>query len=233
MSILYEIKKIPTYDTLASIGVGRNTIIKSIKKWLSDHNVYDFKITDDMKIDTYDPVFVTGIGKEGLPEFIRFNTAYSSFVIKDGELEDLHGFPTVIKGYFGCMHNRIKSLEGGPVRVFGSYKCFNNNLKTLLGCPDIIKGDFDCSFNNIASLNGSPEVHGEYYNISNNELTDITGLDKSFSGVLNISDNPIRDIRWMPGVKTVQMKNIAITPDAMWDRFGMITSDLITYRVLE
>ena len=49
----------------------------------------------------------------------------------------------IVKGFFDCSDNNLKSLEGSPETVGGNFYCFRNNLESLKYLPDI-KGELIC-----------------------------------------------------------------------------------------
>ena len=95
---------------------------KSIEKWLSKMDIKNYSLRDNL-VDVEGDVDLYGRNLEVIP--VQFG---------------------IVKGYFWCSSNNLKSLEGCPKTVGGNFNCFRNNLESLKYLPDI-KGELICDDN--------------------------------------------------------------------------------------
>ena len=70
----------------------------------------------------------------------------------------------MIKGYFNCGLNRLKTLENCPTSVWGEYfSCHNNLLTSLDNDPLIVIGNYYCYSNNLKTNYTECNIGGDFY----------------------------------------------------------------------
>ena len=107
---------------------------KSIEKWLSKMNINNYSLRSNL-VDVEGDVNLSDRNLEVIP--VQFG---------------------IVKGYFICSGNNLKSLEGSPKTVGGYFDCSDNKLKSLKGCPKTVGGSFIC-FRNPLKIQGLPSNH--------------------------------------------------------------------------
>ena len=110
---------------------------QEIIDWLSEMNIKNYSLRDDL------------VDVEG--DVDLFNRKLKVIPVQFG----------IVKGYFNCSENNLKSLEGCPQTVGGSFSCSWNKLESLEGSPKTVGGDFSCWGNKLESLKYLPDIKGE------------------------------------------------------------------------
>ena len=101
-------------DPVKDMGIGNKV---RIEKWLTDMNIKSYQLTDDLKINVYDDVFLTRKFDGNLPEYIQFNLVRGAFAVAYCNMTSLRGCPYLIWGYFNCSYNNLTTLEYSPKEV--------------------------------------------------------------------------------------------------------------------
>ena len=168
------------------------TEIEIIEKFLSNHNISNYTIRNDGKVDIDGNVNLEFYHLLELP--IEFGNVTGNFWCSNNNLKSLDGSPDIVDGDFYCVAcHDLKSLEGGPKIVKGNYTITScHGLKSLKGCPEEIGGKFkieNCS--SLPSLNYGPKsVGGSYDCYHCLAVTNIDGLAKQINGELLIREIP-------------------------------------------
>lgn len=69
----------------------------------------------------------------------------------------------IIKGYFNCGLNRLKTLENCPIEVGEYFSCHNNLLTSLDNDPLIVNGNYYCYSNNLETNYTECNIGGDFY----------------------------------------------------------------------
>jgi len=101
-------------DPIKDMGIGNKV---KIEKWLTSMNIKTYQLTDDLKINVYDDVFLTRKLNGNLPEYIQFNVVRGAFAAVYCNMTSLRGCPYLVWGYFNCSSNNLISLEYSPKEV--------------------------------------------------------------------------------------------------------------------
>lgn len=115
---------------------------KTIKSICTHYHIYNWCINDKTGlIDVYGDVDLKSRNLTKLP--LKFG---------------------VIKGYFNCGLNRLKTLENCPTEVLGEYfSCHNNSLTNLENGPLIVKGNYYCYSNDLKTNFTNCKIGGVFY----------------------------------------------------------------------
>ena len=216
-------------DMLGTLGIGKSEFLRLVRDWMNHRSIYDYTISDDGTINVYDEVKIGGVEMEALPPYINFGEANNVFSVMHCGIKSLRGFPHTVKGIFNCSNNEMTDLIGGPGRVYGDYVCHSCRLTTLRGGPEWVKHSFNCSDNVLTSLVGGPSYVGASYWANGNRLADLRGLPGKITGRLSVSGNPLKSLDDLTDVRTVDAKDVDVSPDYMWERYGMYTVNGVTY----
>ena len=87
---------------------------QEIIDWLDKMGIENYSLRDDLTVDVEGNVNLYNTNLEVIP--VQFG---------------------IVKGYFDCFGNKLKSLEGCPQTVGGHFSCFGNKLESLKYLPDI------------------------------------------------------------------------------------------------
>ncbi len=118
------------------------------------YNISNYKINSDGSIDVNGNVDLSHLNLNKIP--IKFN---------------------IVKGYFKCSNNKLKTLENSPNEVVrGYFNCSWNRLSNLLHSPRYLDGFFYCSENTLKSLDGYNNDYSKL--VTNQKLDKIIRKDK-------------------------------------------------------
>ena len=131
---------------------------KSIEKWLSEMNIKNYSLRDNL-VDVEGDVDLYGRNLEVIP--VQFGIVKGYFYCFQNKLKSLEGSPRTVGGSFYCYDNKLKSLEGSPKTVGGHFNCHRNKLESLEGSPQTVGGGFWCWGNKLESLKYLPDIKGE------------------------------------------------------------------------
>lgn len=136
--------------------------IIAMKKWLSDMEIFSYRINSDLTVDVMEDVDLSRRKIESFP--LQFNHIKGNFNCEENRLFTLKGAPEKVDGDFDCSHNNLKSLKHSPEFIGGNYYCTHNFLKNLIGAPKkILNGSFNCSQNYLQTLKGAPvEIYDSF-----------------------------------------------------------------------
>ena len=134
-------------NKLSSLGVGKQ---KMIKDWLDKYGIENYRINDDLRIDTFSKVNCGHMTIVEFPPFIQFRKAYTHFNIDN------------------C---GLTSLRGCPYEIEGTFECSNNPLTSFKFCPKIITRNFAIENTEITSFDFAPEFIGNIMYIHLNKFT--------------------------------------------------------------
>lgn len=159
---------------------------KEIASWLQKHNVANYTILDNLKIDVDGNVRLELI--QEIP--VQFNIVTGDFNLHFPNLNDLEGCPNFVGGNFNAFNAGLKTLIGSPKKVLGTYDIAANSLMSLKNCPQYIGGDFKCFDNRIEFTDVLPKfIKGNLLmqnsRIKHLELTDFAKIE--LGGMLIIS----------------------------------------------
>jgi hypothetical protein len=119
-------------DPIEDLEIG---IIKSIKKWLITHDIFNFEINKDLTIDVHSDVDISGKLNGNLPEYINFNYVKGKFKCDYCNMTTLRGCPKEVGWYFSCSDNKLTSLDHMPKKTDNVY-CSKN--KKLFSVKDVL-----------------------------------------------------------------------------------------------
>lgn len=188
--------------------------IVAMKKWLSDMEIFSYRINSGLTVDVMGDVDLSRRKIESFP--LKFNHIKGNFNCEENSLFTLKGAPEKVDGDFDCSNNQLKSLKHSPQFVGGDYHCTDNFLKNLKGSPKkILNGSFNCSRNYLQTLKGAPvEIFDSFLFAENriknlkyfplktgrhivgnsNFLTSLKGLNENARGVLAFSYNRLEKL---------------------------------------
>lgn len=166
-----------------------------IEKWLKEHNIDNFTISEDLYVTVHGSVNLNGKLNGRLP--VKFKVVNGYFDISHNRLTSLEGCPERVGKDFNCSHNRLDSLLGAPIKV-GDFDCSDNELLSLSYCPKEVIGFFSCSNNKLTSIKGSPRSIKGFYKCSNNKIENLIGGPKYIEGYFDCSSNYIKELNGGP-----------------------------------
>lgn len=154
-----------------------NVTEEDIIKLCEEYDIVGYNINDDMSIDVYDDVHITGYGLEELP--LTFNYISGDFSCADNHLTTLKGCPIKVAGVFSCANNKLISLKYSPIEVGNNFNCSMNKLTSLKYAASNVDGKIHCHYNllpiDIEYLKGDELnilfKHQDEYDIWNNDGT--------------------------------------------------------------
>jgi len=133
-------------DPIHDMNIGIKGLIK---EWLKTYNIKDYKINDDMTIDSFNSINLQNKKLNNFPDYINFNIIHDGFFdIRENNFTSLRGSPKQLNyGYFCCSNNKLRSLKYAPIYVNGDFDCEDNKLTSVEYAPKICKNHFRCSGN--------------------------------------------------------------------------------------
>ena len=200
--------------------------LAEIEKWLKDHSINNYIISEDLYITIQGNVNLNQkLNVKKLP--VKFKIVDGYFDISNNALTSLEGCPKIVTRDFNCSHNNLTSLFEGPSEV-GDFDCSHNHLKNLSYAPKEVKGSFDCSFNEINSIKGTPRTIKGFFKCSHNKIVSLKGgpkyidtnFDCSYNLIERLVDGPVS-----VGHDYVCFKNNLTDLDGVSDEIGW---DLVT-----
>jgi len=99
--------------------------------WLSKYVFRkQYELNPDLSINIVKGDFIISERSymEGFPKFIKFNVCEGDFII-EGRLQDMIGFPEIVKGSLGVSENKLRDLKGCPKIVEGDFHIIGNPVK--------------------------------------------------------------------------------------------------------
>lgn len=181
--------------------------ISSIENWLERHSIFNYTISNDLKVNVDESVNLSGaLEEDTIP--VNFEYVNGYFDISKNNLTSLEGCPKIVARNFDCSSNQLSSLKGCPQKV-GDFNCSNNKLRNLLNLPKEIFGSFNCSNNKITSLEYCPKVIKGYFDCSSNELISLEYAPKVINGYFDCSINALSNLA--DGPKNVQKDYICFS----------------------
>ena len=200
--------------------------LAEIEKWLKEHSINNYMISEDFYITVQGNVNLNQKLKVNkLP--VRFKMVDGYFDISNNGLTSLDGCPKIVTRDFNCSKNKLTSLFEGPSEV-GDFDCSFNQLKSLSYAPKEVKGNFDCSNNQIDSIKGMPRTIKGFFNCSNNKIASLKGGPKNVDTIFDCSENIIERLNGGPvcvGHDYICHKNNLTDLDGVADEIGW---DLVT-----
>ena len=200
--------------------------LAEIEKWLKEHSINNYMISEDFYITVQGNVNLNQKLKVNkLP--VRFKMVDGYFDISNNGLTSLDGCPKIVTRDFNCSKNKLTSLFEGPSEV-GDFDCSFNQLKSLSYAPKEVKGNFDCSNNQIDSIKGMPRTIKGFFKCSYNKISTLKGGPKYVETNFDCSENLIERLNGGPvsvGHDYVCSKNNLTDLDGVADEIGW---DLIT-----
>jgi len=198
----------------------------AVEKWLKEHSIENFTISDDLQVTVHGSVNLNGkLNAKQLP--VKFKVVNGYFDISDNGLETLDGCPEKVGKDFNCSKNELDSLLGAPSKV-GDFDCSSNKLTSLSYCPKEVIGFFNCSNNQITSIKGSPRTIKGYYKCNDNKIESLKGGPKYIDAYFDCANNYIKELHGGPltvGQDYVCNGNLLKELDGIADSIGW---DLIT-----
>jgi hypothetical protein len=195
--------------------------LAEIEKWLKDHSINNYIISEDLYIIVQGNVNLSQkLNVKKLP--VKFKMVDGYFDISNNGLTSLEGCPNIVTKDFNCSKNNLHSLFEGPTEV-GDFDCSYNQLKNLSYAPKEIKGNFDCSHNEINSIKGMPRTIKGFFNCSFNKLVTLKGGPKNVETIFNCSNNTIERLLGGPvsvGQDYLCFKNNLADLDGVADEIG-------------
>lgn len=174
---------------------------KHIQDWLKNMNIYDYVITQDMKVNVDHDVDLRNKNLTHIP--IQFGEIEGNFLVSHNQLTDLKGFPQKVDRVLDFSHNQIVSLEGFPKSVRGAINANNNQINSFKGIHYWIEDDLDISHNNLTHLEGSPNYIFGLFNIGFNKIKNFKNLAPNVS-YLYCEGNPIESFIELRDIKDLE-----------------------------
>jgi hypothetical protein len=161
-------------DPIKDMGLGVKDVIE---KWLTSHNINNYKLTKKYSINVYTYVLLDHKDLTEFPDYIKFNH---------------------IVGGFHINNNNLISLKGCPYSITGSFMVSENNLVNLKNGPEIVKESYGASYNKLESLEGLADLIGGSLYLTNNNLKTLEYIPAIIHGDLSIDNNPIETLNYFP-----------------------------------
>ena len=169
---------------------------------LKRYHVHNFKINDDLTVDTSGDVNFSRVG-ESLPP-IQFGRVLGSFICSGSNLTSLKYCPNWVGGDFGCNQNNLRDLIGAPKYVGGHFIGNDSYITSLEGAPETVGGTFYVNDNQLVNLIVVPKSVGGRYVMNNNNLYSFEGFPENFNWEnqqVDVFNNPVREVYGISGME--------------------------------
>jgi len=116
---LYEFQR--GQDPMKTLELGGK--LQQIKDWLSPFLFSSqYRVNTDYTIDIIRGDFIAlEYIRDGIPEYVKFNRCFGSFIVDGKSLPDMIGCPKIVDRDFLVANNKINDLNGSPIEVGGDY----------------------------------------------------------------------------------------------------------------
>lgn len=175
---------------------------RQIFAWLRSMGIHDYHIEQGV-VDVNGDVILHGkLGKlESLP--VQFGVVTGIFDISNNQLKDLFGSPREAASIY-CDDNCLVSLEGGPEIVKMYYNCSWNMLKSLKWAPKEL--GFLFATNNLLERFDGPEVVRQSLDVSDNPLPSMVGCPSGMSEL--VLPHTLKSFEGLPdGIAQIAVRN--------------------------
>lgn len=115
---------------------------EQIEIWLTQMNICEYVIHDDLVVDVPKYVNLWGRGLTEIP--IQFGVVDGNFDCGNNKLTSLKGVPYRVNGNFECGKNKLTSLHYAPSHVSYNFYCLDNSLVDFCYSQLHFEGEFLC-----------------------------------------------------------------------------------------